>query len=216
MGVKARLASAERPGRRALCAALLCGAGLPAAQGFTVGITPGPRALFLQVGAGTMSGTTFDHGGVPGNNATVNTASVTVPAAQVGSGAAQPMTTNSTVTVSPWDGYSFCSSPATTGQVYVAGFYRTPGLNGSSATLSVSTPAQLINATGDAIPFGRIAWTSSGRGDTSIEVIPSGSFIGGVQTLVSVSVNTWIESCLAFRYLNTAVVPAGTFTGRAT
>ena len=28
--------------------------------------------------------------------------------------------------------------------------------------------------------------------------------------------DNWFESCLAFRYLNTQLVPAGTFTGRAT
>lgn len=194
---------------------LLCGAQIPAAQAFTVGITPGVRALFLQVGAGTMSLTTFNSGGIPGNNSVVNTASVTVPAAQLGSGTAQAMTTNSTVTASSWDGFAFCTSPSTTGQVYVAGFYRTLNVLGSAATLSVTTPADLINADGETIPFNRIAWTSSGNSD-STPTIPSGSFTGGSQTLLSVSVNSWFESCLAFRYLNSQLVPAGTFRGRAT
>ncbi|WP_076999632.1 hypothetical protein [Variovorax sp. KK3] len=198
------------------CLALtLCAAGLPAAQAYTVGITPGQRALFLQVGTGTMSGGYFSAGGTPGNNSTVNTASVTVPSAQLGSGTAQAMTTNSTVTSSPFEGYGFCNSPATTGQIYVGGFYRVPGSTGAAATLSVTTPANLVNANGDTVAFSTIAWTSSGNGDSS-PTIPSGSFTGGSQGLLSVTRNTWFESCLAFRYLNTQIVPAGTFTGRAT
>ncbi len=196
-------------------ALILCAAGAPAAHGYTVGITPGQRALFLQVGAGTMSGGYFSAGGRPANNSTVNAASVAVPSAQLGSGTAQSMTTNSTVTASPWEGYAFCNAPATTGQVYVGGFYRVPGSAGAAATLSVSTPTSLVNANGDTIPFNSIAWASSGNGDVS-PTIPSGSFTGGAQRLLSVTRNTWFESCLAFRYLNTQIVPAGTFTGRAT
>ena len=196
--------------------ALACGAWLPAAHGFTIGIAAGQRALFLQVGAGTMSGGNFNSGGTPGDNPTVNSASVTVPAAQLGSGAAQLMTTDSTVTASPWDGGAFCTSPATTGQVYVGGFFRRPGVGsgGNEALLTVSTPAALTNSNGDTIPFSRIAWTSSGIGDATA-TIPNGTFVGGTQDLLTVSRNTWFESCLAFRYLNSELVPAGTFTGRA-
>lgn len=205
----------SRTRRAALALAVLGGVWLPAAHGFTVGITPGARALFLQVGVGTMTGGTFNNGATPGNNTTVNTVSVTVPAGQLGSGTAQAMTTDSTVTSSPWDGFAFCTSPATTGQVYVGGFYRMPGSsNAGAATLSVTTPANLTGG-GNTIPFNRIAWTSSGNGDTGT-TIPSAAFTGGAQTLLSVTRNTWFESCLAFRYLNTQLVPAGTFTGRAT
>jgi hypothetical protein len=198
--------------------ALACGAWLPIAHGFTVGITPGQRALFLQVGVGTMSGGFFNNGGTPGDNSTVNTATVTVPVAQLGSGAPQLMTTDSTVTASPWEGAAFCNSPATTGQVYVGGFFRRPGqgAGGNEAILSVSTPAALTSGNGDTIPFSRIAWTSSGIGDATA-TIPPGTFVGGgAQNLLTVSRNTWFESCLAFSYLNTQIVPAGTFTGRAT
>jgi hypothetical protein len=194
---------------------VLVGAWLPAAHAYLVGITPGPLAVFLQVGVGTMTGGTFSSGGLPGNNTTINTATVTVPAAQLGSGTAQLMTTNSTVTASPWDNYAFCNTPATTGQVYVGGFYRVPGTTGAAASFSVSTPPNLTNASGQTIPFSQINWTSSGNGDGS-PTIPSGSFTGGAQTLLSVTRNNWFESCLAFSYLNTQIVPAGAFTGRAT
>ena len=198
--------------------ALVCGAWLPTAHSFTVGISPGQRALFLQVGAGTMSGGFFNNGGTPGDNSTVNTASVTVPVAQLGSGAPQLMTTDSAVTVSPWDGNALCTSLDTTGQVYVGGFFRRPGqgAGGNEAILSVSTPAVLTSGNGDTIPFSRIAWASSGIGDATA-TIPPGTFVGGgAQNLLTVSRNTWFESCLAFSYLNTQIVPAGTFTGRAT
>jgi hypothetical protein len=208
----------SRASRALLGLAVACGAWLPSAHGFTVGITAGQRALFLQVGVGTMSGGYFNNGGTPGDNSTVNTASVTVPVAQLGSGAPQLMTTDSTVTASPWEGTAFCNSPATTGQVYVGGFFRRPGqgAGGNEAILTVTTPAALISGNADTIPFSRIAWTSSGNGDTTA-TIPSGTFVGGsTQNLLTVSRNTWFESCLAFRYLNTEIVPAGTFTGRAT
>lgn len=195
--------------------AVLQGAWLPSANAYTVGISAGTRALFLQVGVGTMTGGNFNSGGVPGNNSTINTASVSVPASQIGSGAAQAMTTNSTVTNSPWDSFAFCNSPSTTGEVYVGGFYRVPGSTGSAATLTVTTPLNLTSSAGDTIPFSSIAWTSTGNNDSS-PTIPSGAFNGSTQTLLSVTRNTWFESCLAFRYLNTQVVPAGTFTGRAT
>jgi len=209
------LSSLSRRGRALLALAVLGGAWLPAAHGFTVAISSGSRALFLQVGAGTMTGGYFSNGGTPGNNAAINTVSVTVPATQLGSGAALPMTTDSTVTRSPWEGYAFCDSPATTGEVYVGGFYRAPGGNSNTATLTVSTPPNLISNGGDTIPFHRIAWTSTGNGDAT-PTIPAGAFTGGAQTLLSVGRNTWFESCLAFRYLNTQLVPAGSFSGRAT
>lgn len=190
---------------------------LQPAKAYTVGIAAGTRALFLQVGVGTMTGPgTFAGGGVPTNNATVNEATVSVPAASLGSGTALPMATNSTVTNSVLDGYTGFCTPATNGQVYVGGFYRVPGSTGAAATLSVSAPPNLVNGTGNTLPFGTIAWTSGGTGDAT-PTIPSGSFssTGAATTLLSVTRNTWFESCLAFRYLNTQLVRGGTYTGRA-
>lgn len=183
------------------------------ASAFTVSINPGTRVVYLVVGNGSFSGT-LQGGGTPQANATVNTVSVTVPANAIGNAAAQPMTTNSTQATSFWDGFTFCA-PATQ-QVYIGGFFRMPGAAGV-ATLTVSTPAGgLVNAGGNTIPFSQILWTSSGAGDTGAEIIPSGSFVGGSQTLATFAVNTWNESCHTFSYLNTNVVAAGTYTGRAT
>ena len=180
-------------------------------HGYVVTITAGTRSLYLQVGTGTMSGGNFSSGGTPGNKGTINKVTVTVPAASLGSGT-RAMTTNSTVTASPYDGFSFCTVPA---QVYVGGFYRTPG-TASTATLSVTSPGTLTSSSGNTIAFNTISWISGGSGDAT-PTIPSGTFAGGsTQTLLSVTRNTWFESCLQFNYANTQLVPAGTFNGRAT
>ena len=212
--MNAALASVLSAVKGALVGVLSAGLLLPAqfASAFTVNITPGARVVYLAVGNGSFTGT-LQAGGTPANNATVNTVSVTVPANVVGSGAAQPMTTNSMQATSFWDGFTFCL-PATQ-QVYIGGFFRMPGAAGN-ATLSVATPVGgLVNAGGDTIPFSQIRWVSSGIGDTGAEVIPSGTFTGGTQTLASLPVNTWNESCHTFSYLNATVVAAGTYTGRA-
>ncbi|MGH6640316.1 MAG: hypothetical protein ACREBY_17165, partial [Polaromonas sp.] len=127
-------------------ALLACVLAAPASQAFVATITPGTRSLFLQVGAGTMTGGRFSAGGTPGNNATINRVSVTVPVANLGTGTLA-MTTDSTVTASPYDGFAFCAVPS---QVYVGGFYRTPGA-AANATLTATAPATLVNATGDTI-----------------------------------------------------------------
>lgn len=177
---------------------------------FTATISPGARAIYLQVGNGSFTGL-YNNGGTPGNNTTINLVSLTVPAAQVGNGTALAMTTNSTATTSFYDGFTFCTVPA---QVYIGGFFRLPGTTGT-ATLTVDTPLTLTTA-GTSISFTKISWVSSGIGDTGAQPIPSGTFTGGTQTLASFPVNTWRESCHSFSYLNDQVVGSGTYTGRAT
>lgn len=191
-------------------AALACWG--PAAQAYLVTITPGTRMIFLQVGTGSMGGTgRFTTGGTPQDNATVNLVSVTVPAAALGTGA-RPMTSNSAVAVSPYDGFTFCTPPA---QVYVGGLYRLPGA-GANASLTVSTPAGLLNAAADVIPFSTISWISGGIGDAT-PTVPSGAFAGSAgQFLLSIPPSRWFESCLTFSYSNAARYAAGTFNGRAT
>lgn len=194
---------------RVALAGMVAATAVPA-QAFVATIGAGTRTLFLQVGAGTITGGNFNAGGAPGNNSTINSVSVNVPSAALGTGV-QTMTTDSTVTASPYDGFTFCTVPA---QVYVGGFYRTPGAAGNG-TLSVTSPATLSNGLGDTLPFTSISWVSGGNGDATA-TIPSGTFTGATQTLYSVTRNNWFESCLAFNYANTALVPAGTFTGRVT
>ena len=188
---------------------MACALAAAASHAYVVTITAGPKALYLQVGVGTFTGGNFNSGGIPGNNATINRVTVTVPAASIGAGTL-PMTTDSTVTASSYDGFTFCTIPA---QVYVAGLFRTPGAS-ANATLTATAPTSLVNGAGNTIPFNTVSWISGGNGD-AIATIPSGTFVGGAaQTLYSVTRNTWFESCLQFNYANLQFVPAGTFTGR--
>ena len=176
------------------------------AQAYVVTINPGPRAVYLRVGDGAFTGQ-YQSGGTPGNLATVNVVSVAVPAAAVGNGTLQAMTTAARLT-SDLDGFAFC----TAGQVYIGGFYREPG-NAGTASLIANAPANLTTGAGDTIAFSQISWTSTGNGDAS-EPIPAGTFSGGAQVLTTFPVNTWRESCHGFRYANGAVVAAGVYGGR--
>jgi hypothetical protein len=192
-----------------LAAGALAITAVTGSHAFVVGITAGVQSLYLQVGAGSLTGPRFNAGGVPANNATINRVTTTVPAATLGAGTVA-MTTDSTVTASAYDGFAFCTIPS---QVYVGGFFRTPGAS-ANATLAAQADAALVNAGGSTIPFSTISWVSGGAGDAT-PTIPSGTFVGGsTQTLLSVSRNTWFESCLQFNYANSQLVPAGTFNGR--
>jgi hypothetical protein len=195
-------------GKRLIAAAclVLCGG---CCHAFQVGIQAGSRALYLQVGAGTITGGTLTSGGTPQDNATVNKVQITVPVASLGTGTALNMTTDSTVTNSPYDGRAFCAA----NQVYVGGGFRRTGGGNSTATLTVATTAASLVSGTNSIPFSEIAWTSGGINDTAL--ISPGFFTGGTQTLLSIPRNTWFETCLTFSFRNTQVYPAGTFTGRA-
>lgn len=188
-----------------------------ASQAYTVSISPrSPRTIYLQVGVGTFTGGSYNQGGSPAVNGTINVVSVTVPAAQVGNDAAQAMTTNSTASISYLDDFAFCNLP---GQLYVGGFYRSTSANAGSATatLVASVPANLTNAGGQAIPFSQIGWTSSGNGDSGAQPFPAGTFpAGGTRTIGTIGRNQWAESCHTYSYLNAAVRAAGTYTGRVT
>jgi len=209
-----------------LGAALLGSATAPRA--FEVTIAPAsPQTIYLQVGVGTFTGTYCSNpcnsyppippntptapNGTPGNNATVNTVSVSVPAAQVGNGTVQTMTTNSTQSESFYDDYAFCNAPA---QLYIGGFYRTTTTGNGSINVTATVPAALTDTAGDKLSFGTISWTSSGNADTGTEPFPGATFTpGAVQTIGAIAQNQWAESCWTFSYANTTVVAAGTYTG---
>ncbi len=183
------------------------------AQAFTVTISSGtPRAIYLQVGVGSFSGL-YNSGGTPQANPTVNVISATVPAAAVGSGIAQAMTSNTGTTNSFYDNFAFCNA----GQLYVGGFYRfTSNASGAGATLTANSSAPLTNASGETIPFTQIQWVSSGNSDSGAQPFASGTFNGGTQTIGTISRNQWAESCMTFSYLNAAIRAAGTYTGTVT
>lgn len=180
---------------------------LAEAQAWSLSIAAASRRVFLHVGNGT----------VEGSNSTVNLVQVSVPGAQLGNGVAQAMTTNSTQAQSLYgDNYTTCPTPAS--QIMVGASYRrSSATNGpASATLRVTSPANLVNAAGDTIPFSQISWTVSAAGSSVPNVIPAGTFNGGAQTLATVPANTYIENCHSFSYANSAVRAAGTYNGQVT
>ena len=184
--------------RIAAVAAISIAGGVPA-NAWVLTVTPGARAIFLQVGNGANNA----------NLGTINVVSVAVSSAAVGSGAAQTMTTDSTQSTSFFDGFAVCNPPA---QMYVGGFFRQPSTTASTATVQVASPTNLVSGT-DTIPFSQISWISTANGNATAD-IPAGTFTGGTQFLVNIPSNRWLENCHVFSYANAAVVPAGTFTGR--
>lgn len=195
------------PARRAAaiaCLGFLMALGGQNASAYTVGIAAGTRVLYLQVGVGTANA----------NNATVNMVSGTVTGLTNGNGTSLVLTTNSTFTNSFIDNYPVCSTP---NQVYVGGFYRTTAAAGAGApaVLTVSTPTNLTNGA-FVIPFTSISWVSTENPPPGAPTIPSGTFTGGVQTLVSIARNTWQEQCFTFSYSNGAIRRSGTYLGTAT
>ena len=192
---------------------LLASAFFPAcAPAYTVGINAGTRAVYLRVGTGGMTGGNYNGSGTPTNLATINTVSVTVPAAAVGNGVSQAMTGDGN-TVSQWDGFAFCNA----GQVYIGAFMRLPNNGGQpTATVTANYAANLTNPSGGTIPMTQISWTSSGNGDTGGQTFASGAFTTSGQPVATFGRNSWNESCLSFRYANAAVVGSGTYTNRVT
>lgn len=203
------LCPADTRSRRALAALGLVLAGLwpvADARAWSLSIASAPLRVFLHVGNGVAEG----------NSSTVNLVQVTVPGAQVGNGVAQAMTTNSTQSRSLYgDNFTTCPTPAS--QIMVGASYRRNNNSSpASATLRVTSPANLVNATGDTIPFSQIGWTVSAAGSPVPGVIPAGSFNGATQTLTTIAANTYIENCHTFSYANSAVRAAGTYTGQVT
>jgi hypothetical protein len=191
---------------RTLVVTLLGGLLAGQATAWTLNIAAAPRRVYLQVGNGVLYA----------NSAQVNQVSVVVPAAQVGTGAPQAMTSNSTQSRSPLDNYLVCTPPR---QVFVgASYQRSSSTNGpASALLQVTSQPNLVSANGETIPFSQISWSTSALGpDTTPNVIPAGSFNGGTQTLTSVRANTFVENCHSFSYANTVPRSAGTYTGQVT
>jgi hypothetical protein len=206
--------------RRALCVGLLTAAG-HSSFAYDVTLTPAsPKMIYFQVGNGLFTGGNYtpikgngQPTGTPGVNSTINKVTVSVAAPVVGNSAAQAMTTDSTAANSYWDGFAFCNLPA---QLYIGGFYRTTAAGTNTATVTATLPASLTDATGDAIPFSQISWTTGGNGDSGAEPFPAGSFNATTLSVGSISQNHWAESCWTFSYANTVVPAAGTYTGRVT
>lgn len=185
----------------------LCCLQIAAAQAWTLDLNSASRRVFLQVGDGSLNT----------NDSQTNEVSIMVPGNQLGTGAAQQMSSNSTQSNSPLDNYPVCAAPA---QVYVGGSYQRSNNNNGPAVaqLQVASPANLTSAAGDTLPFSQISWTTStlGNQDATPNVIPAGSFNGATQTLKSIPANQFVENCHTFFYANSALRAAGTYQGMVT
>ena len=195
--------------------AVALAAATPLAGAYTVTLTPAsPKTVYLQIGRGTFTGGNYNVGGTGAANATVNTVSLNLPAATMGNGVAQAMTTNSTTANSFYDGFAFCNLP---NQLYIGGYYRTTGATTAAAQVVANVPASLVNATGQTIPLSQISWTSSGNGDVGGQPFPTGTFApSSLQNVGSIASNQWAESCWTFSYANSAIRANGTFTTTVT
>jgi len=171
------------------------------ANAWVLTITPGPQTLYLGIGNSTTNAI----------NTTINSVSVTVPANVLGLGVVQPMTSNSTQSASPFDGFTVCVPPQ---QVYIGGFFRQPSTTANVAALQVTTPVALTNGAAT-IPFSQISWTSTALGNPTAD-IPAGTFNGGTLFLRNFASNTFVENCHTFNYANTNLVADGVYNGRAT
>lgn len=179
---------------------------------YVVNIGTGTRAVYFRVGDGLITGGNYNSGGTPATGGAVNLVQVSVAAANVGNSVEQTMTGSGRLT-SDYDDFAFCN----TGQVYLGGFFRLNTTATQNATLRVTAPASLVNATGDTIPISQIRWDSSGNGDTGTQPIAAGTFTGGTQTLATDFLrNTWRESCHTFVYRNQQIPAAGTYNVRVT
>lgn len=184
---------------------VLCCAPLGAAHAWSITLAAASRRVFLHVGNGTAEG----------NNTTVNLVSATLTGAQLLSGTPQAMTSDSTQSASLYDGFTTCPTPAS--QVIIGASYRRNNASSpASATLRVTSPANLTSAAGDTIPFSQISWTVSAPGSGVPNVIPAGTFNGATQTLTTIPANTYVENCHSFSYANSAVRAAGTYNGQVT
>lgn len=131
---------------------------------------------------------------------TINRVVFTVPAANVGNGTAV------TGTVA-------ASAGCAANQILIDAEARATPANSRTATLSVDTSTAMSDGTGNTIPFSQIAWTSSGFAPTTIG---AGTFSGASgQTLATWQNSRRNRACFEFRYLNSQIVSAGTYDGRA-
>jgi len=192
-----------------LSAILACVA-CASAHAFVVSIKAGERSVYLRVGDGAFSALTYDSGGTPQSGGAINTVAVTVPAAQLLTGADQAMGSTSRLT-SDYDGFAFCAA----GQTYIGGFFR--GGNGAgNAALTAAVTVPLTNGTSN-IPFSQVHWTASGIGDgAAAQPIAANNFGDVSKNIATFPVNNWQESCHNFFYSNDNVVDAGTYIGTIT
>jgi len=158
---------------------------------FTVVI---PGVLFLRVGTGNPVGAA--------NNTTVDSLTFTVPAANLGD--------STVINATPTDG-DLLNGTVTT---------RVYSNVGTNVSLNSSVTGQLINGSGDTIPWTQIAVAAAPLAATTLGYTNVGiahptfsatSGNGTAQTLTAASKLVRQEGSWKFTYLNGVVMPAGTY-----
>lgn len=186
---------------------LMClGVHVGMAHAWSISIAAASRRVFLHVGNGTAES----------DNPSIPLVTANLSAAQLLSGTAQAMTSDSTQSASLLDGFNTCPTPSS--QMLIGASYRrSSAADGpASATLRVTSPTNLVTSGGDTIPFTQISWTVAAPGSGVPNVIPAGTCTGATQTLTTVPANTYIENCHSYSYANSAIRAAGTYNGRVT
>ena len=147
-----------------------------------------PRVLFLQVGTGTSMATV----------GTINLIDFTVPVANVGD----------TTPISASIGSGDLGSGAVTARVRA---------NAGAVTLVSATVGALGNGTGDTLSFSQIGTTAATLSGGPILAAPAlADGAGGTVAVPATGSITNIDARWTFSYLNSALVPPGTYGGVGT
>lgn len=175
---------------------------LCAAACATMGATGEARALTVNVGNGVAE--IALRVGAPG--ATISTVNFAVVAATAGTGAPVVGTTNAAAGSAQAPNFGTACGANT---VRVWARARSAVGNARTATLTVNGSGSLVSGA-NSIPITDFDWITSGGAE-----IASGAFSGAAsQTLLVFQNSREVSVCLQYRFLNTTVYPAGTYTGQ--
>ena len=175
------------------------------AHAWSLSVAAASSRVFLHVGTGTANA----------NNPTVDRVTADLTPAELLARNPKVMTSSGMQSNSlSGDNFATCPTPST--QVLIGASYRRNNNGQGQAVLSVNAPASLVSAAGDTIPISEISWTVSAPGSPVPGIIPAGTFSAGQRQLATVPPNTFIENCHTFRYANSAIRAAGTYTGVVT
>ena len=175
---------------------------LSAAACATIGVVGDARALTVNVGNGVAE--IALRVGAPG--ATISTVNFAVAAATAGTGAPVLGTTNAAAGSAQAPNFGTACGANT---VRVWARARSAVGNSRTATLTVNGSGSLVSGA-NSIPITDFDWITSGGAE-----IASGAFSGAAsQTLLAFQNSREVSVCLQYRFLNTTVYPAGTYTGQ--
>ena len=179
--------------RATICAVCVVSANgaIGEARAVTVAVANGAAEIALRVGA-------------PG--ATISTVNFAVAAATAGTGTPVVGTTNAAAGSAQAPNFGTACGANT---VRIWARARSAVGNSRTATLTVNGSGTLV-AGANTIPITDFDWVTSGGTE-----IASGAFSGAAsQTLMTFQNSGEVSVCLQYRFLNTTVYPAGTYTGQ--